>query len=314
MTCPRCGRPQPPDGDERPFCAHCGQFLIPTRWVASPPSGDQQSSAESGGLSGIAGNGEYVGPPRYARMPEWGFPALPWQRTGSEQAAPAVPLTSQVHRQVGLLVPLLRGLAVLAAVSAAAEVWRYILLLYSRDEALSAGAVRASDALVQAAAWVTTAVSVGVGVYLLIWVLRVTTLAAAQAGVRPSRSRRFVVLGWVIPGINLTVPGSVLTEIEHTALRRPPGQRPNPSNLLRAWWVLWAANVVFGLLAVLWGFRHGVQAQADSVELHAMVNLLAAATAETTARVVGWLTALVCPPPARGREVVLRINQPVQTG
>jgi hypothetical protein len=123
-----------------------------------------------------------------------------------------------------------------------------------------------------------------------------------------------VVLGWVLPGVNLTVPGSVLTEIEHTALRRPPGQRPNPSGLIRTWWVLWAANVMFGLLAVIWGFRHGVQAQADSVELHAMVNLLAAATAETTARVVGWLTALICPPPARGREIVLRISQPVQTG
>ncbi|HZZ46375.1 MAG TPA: DUF4328 domain-containing protein [Pseudonocardia sp.] len=314
MTCPRCGRAQPPDGDARPFCAHCGQFLIPTRWVASPPVDEQHPAGEPASRSGALDSGVYTGPPRYERTPEWGFPALPWQRTASDQGTPAISLTSQTQRQAGLLVPLLRGLVVLAVLSAGAEVWRYILLLFSRNEALSAGAVRASDALVQAAAWVTTAVSIGVGIYLLIWVLRVMTLAAEQAGVRPSRSRRFVILGFLIPGINVTVPGSVLTEIEHTALRRPPGQRPNPSGLLRVWWALWGANVVFGILAVIWVFLHGAQAQADSVELHALVNLLAAATAETTARVVGWLTMLICPPPARGREVVLRINQPVQTG
>jgi hypothetical protein len=212
-----------------------------------------------------------------------------------------------------LLVPLLRGLAVLAAVAGGAEIWRYVLLLHSRVGALDAGAVAASDALVATASWVCTLMFVMVGAYLLVWMLRVVTAAAESAGVRPSRNRRSMLLGWLVPGINLSVPGSILAEAEHTALGRPAGQRPRPSRLLLVWWALWAVNVVLGVLAVVWTFRAGVQAKADGVELHAWVDLVAAATAVTTARVVVWLTALVCPPRVVPLPRVVSVREPVRT-
>ena len=60
------------------------------------------------------------------------------------------------------------------------------------------------------------------------WTLRATQAAAEQAGVRPSRSARMIVLGWLVPGLNLSLPGSALAEIEHAALGRPAGAAAAP--------------------------------------------------------------------------------------
>ena len=299
MNCPRCGRPQPPDAEPSVFCAHCGQFLVPTRWVAGPPPG--AGPADPG-----VPRPRYAGPPRYAEIPRWGFPARAWQPAGAMPATP--PTSARAIERAGPLVPLLRGLAVLAAVSGAAEVWRYALLLASRDDALSAPAVAASDALVLAASWVTTLAFLGVGAYLLSWMLALRRAAAQRSGRRPARADRWVLLGWLVPGLNLSVPGSTLAEVEHAALARPANERPRPSRLLLLWWALWAANALVAACALAWRFRPGVQAQADGVELHAACDLLAAATALVTARVVLWLTALVSPPRPTSRQTVISVR------
>jgi hypothetical protein len=289
MICPRCGRAQPPESRSGVFCVHCGQFLVATKWVATPPP----PARPPGGSIASRWRGRYTGPPSYQTPPRWGFPPMPWQR---ERPEPAPSPAAEAARHAGLLIPLLRGVAVLAALAAAAEVWRYVLLLRSRGSALNAGEVAASDALEQAASWVCTLMAIGVGCYLLVWLRRVIEAAAWSANVRPSRGRVATVLGWLLPGLNLSVPGSLLAEVEHAALGRPTGARPRPSRLLLVWWALWAANVVLGVVAVIWMFRSGVQAKADGVVLHALVDAAAAATAVVTARVVAWLTALVNPP------------------
>lgn len=281
---------------------HCGQFLVPMRWMASSPVADPPRPEAS--------HGAYTGPPRYSGTPSWGFPALPWQRDRPVQGPTAA---DRAAGHAGLLIPLLRGLAMLAVLSAAAEIWRYVLLLQSRGGALSAGAVSASDALVEAASWVSTLMFVASGVYLLVWLLPMIDAAALRSGVRSSRSHRTVLLGWLVPGINLSVPGSVLAELEHAALGRPAGQRPRPSKLVLVWWGLWAANVILGALVLLWSLRSGVQARADGVVQHAVLDLVAAGTAVATARVVEWLTALVCPPRVVPRQRVVRIREPAPT-
>jgi hypothetical protein len=83
-----------------------------------------------------------------------------------------------------------------------------------------------------------------------------------------------VVLGWLVPGLNLAVPGSVLAEIEHAAMRLPPDRRPRPSALLLAWWVAWVAGACWAVVVLLWSLRTGVQARADGVLLHAVLDLL----------------------------------------
>jgi hypothetical protein len=264
----------------------CGQFLVPMRWVASPPPGSEAAPKRTV-------RGRYPGPPRYLSPPTWGFPALPWRRSEPVDTAES---TDRLISQAGLLVPLLRGLALFAALSACGEAWRYALLLRSRNEALGASEVAASDALVGAASWVTTILTVVAGAVFLSWVLRALAISAEQNDVTPARTPRVVVWGWLIPGINLTIAGSVVSEIEHAALRRDPATRPDPSKLVTVWWALWASNVVVGIISVLWLLRTGTQARADGVVQHILVDLLAAAAALVTSRVVTNLTALIAPP------------------
>jgi hypothetical protein len=298
MPCPRCGHPA--DAAAGPFCPHCGRYLAALQWVAEPPP-------TGGPPRPIPVPTRYIGPPRYRERPRGGFAPGPW-RPGDDVAAPAPP--EQRARALAVVtVPLLWVLVVVALLAAGAETWRYMLLLASRDRALSADAVAASDALVQAAGVGAVLLGLTAGGFLVAWTVRASVAAAARSG-----SARDVVLGWVVPGLNLAVPGSVLAEIEHGALDRPVDRRPRPSRLLRVWWALWAVGVFASLATLAWSRRTGVQAEADGVLLHATLDLLAAATAGTTAVVVGRLTALLGPVRAPRRQLVIAVRDAAGVG
>lgn len=296
--CPRCGRQSP--AGEGPFCPFCGRYLAALRWVAEPPPGAAPPPA-------APVRPRYAGPPRYRLLPRWGFPLGPW--APPPEPARGDPLL-QARSLVGTLVPLLWATAAVALLAAGAEVWRYVLLLASREGALSAEAVAASDALVASAGTVAPILTAVVGVLLVLWTVRAAKAAADRAGVRPSRSTSAIVLGWLVPGVNLSVPGSVLAEIEHGALGLPADRRPRPSRLLLLWWALWAVSVVLAAVVLLWSLREGVQARADGVVLHAALDLLAAVTAGVTARLVLRLTRLLAPAAPHRREVLLRVAGP----
>jgi hypothetical protein len=297
--CPRCGRQAPAGGG--PFCPYCGRYLAALRWVAEPPPGatpPRQAPERA----------RYTGPPRYRLLPRWGFPLGPWAPPQQEPPRPD-PLFA-ARSLVGSLVPLLWATAAVALLAAGAEVWRYVLLLASREGALPAELVAASDALVASAGTVAPILTLVVGVLMVLWSVRAAQAGADRAHVRPSRSTRAIVLGWLVPGLNASVPGSVLAEIEHSALGLPADRRPRPSRLLFVWWALWAASVVLTGIVLLWSLRDGVQARADGVLLHAVLDLLAAVTAGVTARLVLRLTRLLAPTAPRRRQVLLRINPP----
>ena len=295
MPCPRCGR----STAAAPFCPHCGRYLASLQWVAEPPPSAAPPRP-------VPLPSRYLGPPRYRERPRGGFPPGPW-RPGAVGPAP-VPPERRARALAAVAVPLLWVLVVVALLAAGAEIWRYTLLLASRDRALSADAVAASDALVAAAGVGAVLLGLAAGGFLVAWTVRASVAAAARSGSRPSRSARDVVLGWVVPGLNLAVPGSVLAEIEHGALDRAADLRPHPSRLLRVWWVLWAVGVLASIVTVAWSRRTGVQAEADGVLLHAALDLLAAVTAGTTAVVVGRLTALLGPVRAPRRQVVIAVR------
>ena len=59
----------------------------------------------------------------------------------------------------------------------------------------------------------------------------------------------------------------------------PPTSGPRPSRPVRPWWVAWAASVVLGVLAVLRGLGGSTQALADAVLLHALADIAAAVAA-----------------------------------
>lgn len=302
MTCPRCGRRSVPSGG--PFCPHCGRYLAILRWVAEPPPSAQPAAP----LARISV--PYTGAPRYRSMPRWGFTPGPWAGDAAEpEPAGKDPLLAS-RALVATAVPLLWATAAVALIAAGAELWRYVLLLLSRDGALGAGTVAASDALVTAAGTIAPVLAVMAGVLIVVWTVRASQAAADDAEVRTARSGRAVVLGWLIPGINLVVAGSVLAEIEHTALHRPPVQRPRPSRLLITWWALWAGGGLLAVVVLLWSLRTGVQARADGVLLHALLDLTASATAAATALLIVRLTRLLGPARAVRRELLVRVSEP----
>jgi Domain of unknown function (DUF4328) len=300
MPCPRCGHTTDPAAG--PFCPSCGRYLAMLQWVAEPPPSVTGARVPLRPVSS-----RYTGPPRYRQRPHGGFPALPWRPPGEPVTPPAAP--EQVARsQAGVAVPLLWALAAVALLAAVAEVWRYVLLLQSRDGALSADTVAASDALVLAAGVGAVLLGLAAGGSLVAWTVQASVAAAARSGSRPSRSATDVALGWVVPGVNLAVPGSVFAEIEHGALDRPPDRRPRPSWSIRVWWALWALGVLTSALTLAWSRRSGVQAEADGVVLHALLDLLAAVTAGYTAVLVSRLTALLGPVREPRREVVISVS------
>jgi hypothetical protein len=295
--CPRCGRQAPAGGG--PFCPFCGRYLAALRWVAEPPPAATPTPQ-------VAVRARYTGPPQYRLLPRWGFPLGPWRSPEPEHVRPDPLLRARTI--LGSLVPLLWATAAVALLASGAEVWRYVLLLASRDGALQAETVAASDALVASAGTVAPVLSVVVGVLMVLWTVRAAQAAAEEAHVRPSRSTRTIVLGWLVPGLNLTIPGSVLAEIEHSAIGLPADRRPRPSRHVLVWWALWVASVVLTGVVLLWSLRTGVQARADGVVLHAVLDLVAAITAGVTARLVLRITRLLDPAPPRRREVLVRVD------
>ncbi|GAA4918971.1 uncharacterized protein DUF4328 [Actinomycetospora succinea] len=317
MICPRCGRPQPPPdspGAPRPgatrYCVHCGRVLAGVRWVALPPDALRPREPRRP-------RRPYAGPPRYAATPRWSLRTwMPAPEPGPDGALPVPPPREPeevLRRTAELLVRVATATLALSGLGALAEAWRYGLLVASRSSALSSGPLAFSDALVTLVGLLAPVAALATGVLFLRWLHLGREIAAAYSGTRPARRMWAVVVGSVLPGPNLTVPGAALTELEHTASALPADARPWPSAPVRRWWVAWDASVVLGVAAVLRGLGESTQALADSVLLHAIADVAAAVAAWATVRVVAHLTELLAPQlrPA-GREAVVGVGSPAE--
>lgn len=315
MICPRCGRPQPPpDSPGAPragttrYCVHCGRVLAGVRWVALPPDALRPREPRRP-------RRPYAGPPRYAATPRWSLRAwMPAPDPGPEGALPLPPPREPdevLRRAADVLVRVATATLALAALGAIAEAWRYGLLVASRSSALSSVPLAVSDALVTLVGLLAPVGALATGVLFLRWLHLAREIAAAYSGTRPARRMWAVVVGSVLPGPNLTVPGAALTELEHTGSALPTDARPRPSTPVLRWWVAWDASVVLGVAAVLRGLGESTQALADSVLLHAIADVAAAVAAWATIRVVTHLTELLAPElRPGGREAVVRVASP----
>lgn len=257
------------------------------RWVATPPPGARPAPPR-------APRAPYTGPPGYRTPPRWGFPALAWRRPTSILAdAPLPPVRVRTRATVALAS--LWTLALLAVFAAGAEGFRYALLVRARGNALDRGTVVLSDALVVAGATlalIAGAVAVAASLW---WLFAARRVAAEQCGYQPARADWQIIPTLFVPGVNLAVAGAAVAELEHTTLNRPADERPRPSGLVRAWWIVMAVSGLVFAATLLWRLRSGVQAQADGVLLTAVSDLSAAATAVLTALVVSRLTMLLAP-------------------
>ncbi|MBV9164216.1 MAG: DUF4328 domain-containing protein [Pseudonocardiales bacterium] len=219
------------------------------------------------------------------------------------------PADEQMRALAALAVPLLGLTAMLVLVTAGAEAWRYALLLDSRTDAVPAGPLHASDVLVVTGGVVSLLASALAGAVTLGWLVHANAAAAQAAAVTPARPGWQLVVGVLVPGMNLVVPGAVLAEVEHAALGQDPNRRPHPSRLVIGWWVIWSVGLVLAGTAILWNLRSGVQARADGVLLHVATDLVAGVVAITTIVVVRRLTRLLSPVKLAGtrRMVVIRV-------
>lgn len=310
MTCPRCRRPQPPEGSlpraGTRYCVHCGRALSGVRWVASTPD-------ESAAREPEVPRPRYGGPPSYRHVPRWSLarwaaPPAPGP-DGPLPDPPARDPAAMLRSTAGLLGQLALTTAALALVAGVAEGWRYVLLLASRGSALSPGPLAFSDALVTLAGLLAPVGALATGLVFLRWLLAARVMVAGESGTVPSRPPWAVVLGAVLPPATLTVLGSTLAELEHVASGRPPAERPRPSQQVARWWVGWVMSVVLGLLAVVRGLGDSTQALADAVVLHGLADLAAAVAAVLTVWMVEHLTELIAPVlRTSGRQTVVRVG------
>lgn len=273
-------------------------------WVASPPQGSRRRVPRR--------DTPYQGPPAYPAPPRWGFPQLVWRwptrvpGTPERQAQPRDRVRGTAYSTVTMLT-----LAATAALTVTgAEIWRYVLLLRSRDGLLSAGVVRASDTLTDVAGVLAIVFGLLAAGMCLLWLHRARLLAAETSGHRPVRGDWQAFAGPFVPGVNLVLPFSVLAELEHSALGRDPRARPRPTRVLVWWWAAWVIGALLFLVTLVWDRFDGVQALADGVVLHAVLDVSAVAVAVLTGLVVRRLTLLLAPPPERAERFsyVLRVT------
>jgi Domain of unknown function (DUF4328) len=232
----------------------------------------------------------YTGPPSYPVPPRWGFPQLTWRWpvavSGRKLSEPVERLRALARNAV---VTLWLATCVLV-VSAFGEGWRFVLLLLSRDGALSRHIVSTSDAVVVTAGIVSALSAACSVVFGVLWVVRARQVAAKVSGQVPARSTRKVVCGLLVPVLNLVMAGSVLAELEHAAGRRPVSSRPTPSRLLLWWWGAWALGQVLFVITLLMLLDTSVQGMANGIELHLAADLVAAFVTGAGAVLIGRIT------------------------
>lgn len=296
------------------------------RWVAlvpHPPAPRRHKRQEP-----------YTGPPSYPAPPKWGFPNLIWRLPNQVPGTATTkqdPAEAQRTLGVGAIVVLL-ALAVFAAFAGGAELWRYALLVRSRDAALSATAVQTSDTLVVWGYLATVPLlSLAAVILTFAWLVLARAAAARRSGYDPPRSLLSVILRifapwpavglvlgllWLIATllpaaktvavtlmpvaalgvltVSLVLAGPVVIELEHAALGAGRG-KPRPSRLALVWWAFWVGNGLLVAVTAIWRTRDGLQQQADAVVMTAATNVAAATLAVLTVLVIRRVMALLAP-------------------
>jgi len=120
-------------------------------------------------------------------------------------------------------------------IAAAAEIFRYVLLVRGRTEVLPVDQVRWSDALVVAAGWAAPLLGLATAAAFVPALARAGAWATHRARVRPTRSTTRRLLWLLVPGWNLYGAGVVVAEVD-AVLRMPPPPDPEPVRPDRLRW------------------------------------------------------------------------------
>ena len=269
VPCPRCRVRQTDTGRNR--CVSCGAQLH--RWVARPPAGGRSRKVRPGPAPA------YPGPPAYRDgHPHWAFPPVVWQEAEPAEHTPRRTDPSGALRMAAWFAA---SCAVVSLIAAAAEGWRFNLMLEGRTKVLAGTTVRASDVFVAAAGAGALAVAIAALLVAAVALVRTHPVAALRLGATPSRSTSAVAARLLVPGWNLYGAGQIVTEIDRmlTAKHASPDRPVRAGVLTGCWWASWILSAVLVLMALARGLGGSLQAIADTVELHLVVDLAAAFTA-----------------------------------
>lgn len=280
QPCARCGARWAVHGAPMHWCPRCrGVLLSPGpvdapperrnyRWVARKPEhrgrGGRRPQAAAA-----------AGTPRYTEIPRWGLRDIP----AEPGAAPA----SRLERAAAAAGRLLVWTALAFGLAALAELGRYAILLYNRTRLVAPLLLRVSDAAVLTFAVLAAALALLAAVATVARLIELRAAAYAAVGRRDPRSPRTLLLGSLVPVLNLVWPGVFLTE----ALTGRSD--PRALRLIRIWWVAWVLGGIVAVAALGWRAADSLQAKADGVLFTALTDLVAACVALLTLAVLNAL-------------------------
>ncbi|MCP2276804.1 protein of unknown function (DUF4328) [Nocardia amikacinitolerans] len=275
QPCARCGARWAVHGTPMHWCPRChGVLLSPGpldapaerrnyRWVARRP--DQRN-----GRPVVTAARKPAAPtPRYTQIPRWGL------RDEPGAAADATP-RRRTAVLAGRVAPLLLVTAGMFALAAVGELVRYVVLLVNRTRLIDPWALRFSDWLVTGSSLLALAFALASGVALIGWLVETRRAVFAKAGRSDPRSAPALVLGCLIPVVNLVWPGVFLTEI---ATERGD---PRALRATRIWWCAWVFGGLMAAAALLWRTADSLQVKADGVLFTAWTDAVAAAVTVLT--------------------------------
>ncbi|MGW4369933.1 DUF4328 domain-containing protein [Nocardia takedensis] len=281
QPCARCGARWAVQGSPMHWCPRCrGVLLSPApidapperrnyRWVARRPDHrPRRPDAEYRPAPATA-------VPAYDHIPRWGLVDRP-----RPDADPAPRGFARLATRVRLLLVLT---ALAFGVTAFGELLRYLLLLRNRTRLIDPLVLRLSDALVTVPALLAVGVGFAAAIALVAWLVGARAAAYAAVGQRDPRAPRTLVLGCLIPVVNLLWPGVFLTELADRS------DDPRASRVVRAWWGAWLVGGVLVAAALVWRTADSLQAQADGVLFTAFTDAWAAGLAVLTLVVVRYL-------------------------
>lgn len=269
--CARCHSKWPVVSAPADWCPRCGGVLLAPsakdtppenrnfHWVARRPG----SRTRAGGLVPRP----RTSTPRYSSTPDWSLPDPP------PDSAPQVMsrVDGLAERAPGLLV----ATAILFIVAALAEIARYALLIYNRTRLVDSLVVQISDIAVWTASVAAALVGAWTAVACAAWLVAARRKHFARQKLADPRSPRRVFAGCLVPGVNLVMPGVMLTELTAQSV-------PRVRRLARVWWVSWAASVALVIAALLWRRAESLQLMADGVLVYAWTDFVAAGMALLT--------------------------------
>ncbi|MQY22351.1 DUF4328 domain-containing protein [Nocardia macrotermitis] len=271
QPCARCGARWAVQGRPMHWCPRChGVLLSPApvdappqrrnyRWVARPPGRRRPRDTHPSSAKAP------LPTPRYTDVPRWGLHDVP--------RPPVAAPRTRLDRLTDRLLRLLTMTAALFALSAAAEFGRYLLLMWNRTRLIEPIVVYLSDWSVRLFAVLALIFALLTAIALVGWLIQARRRAYAAAGQRDPRGMWSLLLGCVIPVVNLVWPGVFLTELA----RRD--EDPRVSQAVRIWWAVWVINGVMSVAAL--GFRatDTLQAQANGVIFTVYTDLVATGVA-----------------------------------